>query len=918
MVALLFCQIALCGQFQEATTEPAQLAGSVNLPTVDEKAEIVLNMHFRNREFSDESSYGQGHLLASPGQYIQACSFSEAVSHLSPVNTQDNGLTTYIVTGDSPVLNFDYTSECPDSGLPLHRYKSLQSPEPFFVLTQGKEKEESSFPFPNSQASDKNSLPSNSVSLSDDDGFDDWKPGRFPYDMGQGSDFVIDVVPVADLQLYAQQLWQATASFHKLLPASVMSSWFSAGQENSQQPSVDMPSDDMSRLRMSVRVNGGRPVYITFSRYEWQGLREELLKKGFSVLPRWINFKLSGRGGFVQQLLDHIERLSRPEFGVDPELLSNMVAQLDVLLELPDTDFDLNFEVRQLVDSLASSIDVSAHDYYRQAQGGTQKGGGKQKSNSDQSSTESDAGSSLMDSSEAGTKSTGGKKAGDGKKERGSDENSQKTGISNSTGVKGRVVKNEIKFETEDFVKNDYICGAGQDSGSTQRGCGLLMTTDCFQLEDGSRICEGCNGLLKSPSNFRDRALERERNNIMENWNFICLDCAQRQNSAEQFKHNKLQQHAEGHWFRCDRCRSAIKSDVFLSSAEKGQKLTRHQRTCKPPCFYCKDAQYKDSLEIHYFSCKSQPVKCGDCADELMSINGWLAHASKKHKYTTCVVSDCNMVVTATEIADHINAHVQESDTSWAVRQNAKTLLTYHDQNQPYLVMLSVKEKLKESARYDEKIKTLTQQNSDLKTEINSIKMDIGVKLQPVVDAVVKAESAIQHLQEGFSEMALMVQTLQATSYNGVFVWKIPEVQRRRHEAKIGKTLSLYSAPFYTSRHGYKLCLRLYMDGDGSGKNTHLSFFLTVMRGEYDALLTWPFRQAVTLKMLDQDKIKDIVQSFNPEPSSSSFQRPRNEMNIASGCPQFAPLSILINSAYVKDDTFFLKAEIDLRGLNTD
>ena len=45
-----------------------------------------------------------------------------------------------------------------------------------------------------------------------------------------------------------------------------------------------------------------------------------------------------------------------------------------------------------------------------------------------------------------------------------------------------------------------------------------------------------------------------------------------------------------------------------------------------------------------------------------------------------------------------------------------------------------------------------------------------------------------------------MVQTLQATSYNGVFIWKIPEVQRHRHEAKVERTVSLYSAPFYTMK----------------------------------------------------------------------------------------------------------------------
>ncbi len=211
-------------------------------------------------------------------------------------------------------------------------------------------------------------------------------------------------------------------------------------------------------------------------------------------------------------------------------------------------------------------------------------------------------------------------------------------------------------------------------------------------------------------------------------------------------------------------------------------------------------------------------------------------------------------------------------------------------------------------------IGTLSKQISDLRSEINHMNREISVQLQPVASAVGKAENAIQNLQEGFSELAIMVQTLQATSYSGSFIWKILDVQRRRHEAKIGKTISLYSAPFYTSRQGYKACLRLYMNGDGCGKNTHLSFFVTIIKGEYDALLQWPFRRTVNLTLLDQDGVKNISQAFQPEPTSSSFQRPRNEMNIASGCPMFAPLSILNNSSYVKEDTMFLKFEIDTTG----
>ncbi len=195
---------------------------------------------------------------------------------------------------------------------------------------------------------------------------------------------------------------------------------------------------------------------------------------------------------------------------------------------------------------------------------------------------------------------------------------------------------------------------------------------------------------------------------------------------------------------------------------------------------------------------------------------------------------------------------------------------------------------------------------------------DIAEKLKTMGDTITdKLEPAVNHLQEAANEMGVTLQTVQATTYDGKFIWKIPEVLRRRNEAITGKTVSLYSAPFYTSRHGYKLCLRLYMNGDGTGKGTHLSFFITLMRGEYDALLPWPFRQAITLTLVDQNKQRDIVQSFRPEPTSSSFQRPRNEMNVASGCPTFALVSVLDNVSYVKDDTLFLKCKVDLIGLES-
>ena len=87
------------------------------------------------------------------------------------------------------------------------------------------------------------------------------------------------------------------------------------------------------------------------------------------------------------------------------------------------------------------------------------------------------------------------------------------------------------------------------------------------------------------------------------------------------------------------------------------------------------------------------------------------------------------------------------------------------------------------------------------------------------------------------------------------------------------------------SRHGYKLCLRVYLNGDGSGRGTHISFFITVMKGEFDPLLPWPFKQTASLSLLAQDRAsQDITQSFKPDEVYNSFLIPMTGMNVASGC----------------------------------
>ena len=153
------------------------------------------------------------------------------------------------------------------------------------------------------------------------------------------------------------------------------------------------------------------------------------------------------------------------------------------------------------------------------------------------------------------------------------------------------------------------------------------------------------------------------------------------------------------------------------------------------------------------------------------------------------------------------------------------------------------------------------------------------------------------------------------SSYDGQLLWKITQFSRRRNEAVSGQQVSFYSPCFYTSRYGYKMCARIYLNGDDMGRGTHISVFFVVMRGQYDAILRWPFRQRVTFMLLDQDNVEHVIDALKPDPNSSSFQRPRRETNIASGCPMFCSLTELNNHAYVRDDTMFIKIIVDTSDL---
>ncbi|UYM17222.1 hypothetical protein [Endozoicomonas euniceicola] len=205
----------------------------------------------------------------------------------------------------------------------------------------------------------------------------------------------------------------------------------------------------------------------------------------------------------------------------------------------------------------------------------------------------------------------------------------------------------------------------------------------------------------------------------------------------------------------------------------------------------------------------------------------------------------------------------------------------------------------------DNEIRKLNDQIKTLEIKIagtNRISEVHSLEMTTIQERLTNMEQSLTELQ---SQPQIASQSI--ASYNGVLVWRIDNFNQRRNDAINGVKTAMYSKPFYTDRFGYKCGAKIYLNGDGFGKGSHISLFFLIMRGEYDALQVWPFYKKITMLLLDQGSGDHMIDAFHSDPQSDSFQRPKSDLNIASGSPLFMPQESLKNRQYVKDNVMFIK-----------
>lgn len=127
---------------------------------------------------------------------------------------------------------------------------------------------------------------------------------------------------------------------------------------------------------------------------------------------------------------------------------------------------------------------------------------------------------------------------------------------------------------------------------------------------------------------------------------------------------------------------------------------------------------------------------------------------------------------------------------------------------------------------------------------------------------------------------------------------------------------SAWDSKFLNLTKYFLLQASLFPNGNGAGEDTHISVYIKILPGEYDALLRWPFAHSVSFTLFDQstcpEKACNIVESFIPDPTWKNFQRPSKEPDsLGFGFPRFVSHEMLKKRHFMKDDTMFIRVKVD-------
>ena len=366
----------------------------------------------------------------------------------------------------------------------------------------------------------------------------------------------------------------------------------------------------------------------------------------------------------------------------------------------------------------------------------------------------------------------------------------------------------------------------------------------------------------------------------------------------------------------CPTCGRQIPKDKVMSDQELQKEILNLPVFCSFNLNGCKWEESLKNLPVHLDDCEYALVECQrGCGQRYQRRN------ERKHVSEDCMKNDvscdfCKEKVPKSEEADHL-----EECTKFPIPCPAKCNVAEmpRDQMQNHLD--------NECTKYE-----VPCPFSECQCSFKSLRGDMAKHLKDspglhlnlmckTIQIQKKQMTILSEIVEKQKEQLVMLSTKVDSLekfYGSQLIWKIDNFAEKYNDSKNGKKPTIFSPPFLTSRHGYKLALSTTLHGDGKAKGKYMSLFICICKGEFDSLLTWPFNHKITFSLLDQcptvESRRHVSYTVKPNTCKENMPflgKPTGERNASFGAQKFVELEILQSLDYITDDAIFIKVEID-------
>lgn len=244
---------------------------------------------------------------------------------------------------------------------------------------------------------------------------------------------------------------------------------------------------------------------------------------------------------------------------------------------------------------------------------------------------------------------------------------------------------------------------------------------------------------------------------------------------------------------------------------------------CTNKCLGSDGEEYmcmRKDLEKHLKECQKRRYKCCHCEEEGAFDERTTTHLQNCPEVpTTCPNEGCNEEIPAKRIKLHLS------------------------EDCPFTVKTCKYESIGCTAKVPRK---------DLDTHQNDDKLHMLITMKTVAKQREEQRKQEENLAAARTEIQSLRMQMRTQHDSCRKLYKLTEYQKRKAANE-----EVDFPPFYTSSNGYHMFFRVYPNGIGPGKGTHISVNVRIIRGDCDSELKWPFTGTITIELLNQIEDRD-------------------------------------------------------------